>query len=91
MSRELGFMDSPVYVVEEWRADGKVLKQTYGGFSACLDVRPPKWATHLAMARAFGEVQLWWLQGDGAAVEELRRYYRCDIPREVDIRLFRVE
>jgi hypothetical protein len=85
MSKQKG----PLYVVEEHTASG-MKRQTYEGFSHIDGTRcdRPEWATYLAVTFLNGEVGMWWLQGDGLPVEELRRLFRMMEESEVIIKLF---
>jgi hypothetical protein len=61
--------------------------QTYEGFCSFKMPRPLD-ATYLAIATVEGESEPWWVQSNGLALEELRRYYRSTYSMEVTVELF---
>lgn len=71
-----------IYTVEEHGADG-IKTQTYEGFR-----RYVKDEENVAVVNGPDGVELWVVENDGLAIEELKRYYRATYNYDADVVLY---
>jgi hypothetical protein len=75
-----------IYIVEE---NGK--QQTYKGFNACrpYNIQLSRNSLNLlAIAQNEDNLELWWAENKNSSIEELQRYYRGMLGKEVVIKVF---